>query len=87
MSAITIDIPFLMAWQIRYGQGDAAVETLVRECGRKLLDVAGVRPTQLFSRNADVDKVNSEEMAVRSAFRQVLTPVAKEPARLLCFAQ
>ena len=51
--------------QVRYGHGDEAVDTLVRECGRQLPDVAGVRPTQLFSRNADVDRVNEGEMAVR----------------------
>lgn len=49
---------------MRYGQGDSAVEVLARECGRPLPDVAGVRPTQLFARNADVDRVNGQEMAV-----------------------
>ena len=37
---------------------------LQRECSRPLPDVQGVRPTQLFSRNVDVDRVNGEEMTV-----------------------
>ena len=53
--------------QVRNGDGEAAVGALVKACTRPLPPVHGVRPTQLFSRNADVDTVNNREMTVRSS--------------------
>lgn len=58
--------------QIRNGDGAAAVAVLAAECSRPLPAVHGVRPTQLFSRNLDVDAVNNREMAVRDAWLPVL---------------
>ena len=51
--------------QIRDGDGAAALAVLAAECLRPLPPVHGVRPTQLFSRNKDVDDVNNREMLVR----------------------
>mmetsp|Transcript_5870 Transcript_5870/g.16455 ORF Transcript_5870/g.16455 Transcript_5870/m.16455 type:complete len:761 (-) Transcript_5870:465-2747(-) len=48
---------------IREGNGVEAMGTLLKECQRHLLEANGVKPTQLFARNADVDHVNSEELA------------------------
>lgn len=48
---------------IRYGRyGDGPIEELTKKCLRTLPEIQGVRPTQLFSRNADVNRVNIEEM-------------------------
>ena len=52
-------------------------------CQRPLPEKGGVKPTQLFSRNADVDRVNTAELAglahpqatfIRSPTAQSLTP-------------
>ncbi|KAK9815272.1 hypothetical protein WJX72_000940 [[Myrmecia] bisecta] len=48
---------------IRSGDGEAAIAELVRECSRPLPVVNGIKPTQLFSRNADVDRINAQELA------------------------
>ena len=47
---------------IRTGNGKAAIQELLQQCSRPLLEQNGVKPTQLFSRNADVDTVNAEEL-------------------------
>ena len=47
---------------IRTGNGKAAIQGLVQQCSRPLPEQNGVKPTQLFSRNADVDTVNAEEL-------------------------
>ncbi|KAK9826266.1 hypothetical protein WJX74_003930 [Apatococcus lobatus] len=43
-------------------QGQQAVQELSSVCQRPLQSASGVKPTQLFSRNADVDRVNTEEL-------------------------
>ena len=43
----------------RQGNGEAAARELASACGRPLALQHGVKPTQLFSRNAEVDAVNS----------------------------
>ncbi|KAI3437869.1 hypothetical protein D9Q98_000315 [Chlorella vulgaris] len=47
---------------IRFGDNAAAAE-LARRCSRALPDHGSIKPTQLFSRNADVDRVNADELA------------------------
>ena len=47
---------------IRTGNGKAAIQELLQQCSRPLPEQNGVKPTQLFSRNADVDTVNAEEL-------------------------
>lgn len=47
---------------IRSGNGKAAIQELLQQCSRPLPEQNGVKPTQLFSRNADVDTVNAEEL-------------------------
>lgn len=41
-----------------------AVRALVQQCSRPLPEVAGIKATQLFARNADVDAVNRRELQV-----------------------
>ncbi len=41
-----------------------AVRALVQQCSRPLPEVAGIKATQLFARNADVDAVNRRELEV-----------------------
>eukprot|EP00195_Chlamydomonas_chlamydogama_P005406 CAMPEP_0202891832 /NCGR_PEP_ID=MMETSP1392-20130828/1784_1 /ASSEMBLY_ACC=CAM_ASM_000868 /TAXON_ID=225041 /ORGANISM="Chlamydomonas chlamydogama, Strain SAG 11-48b" /LENGTH=735 /DNA_ID=CAMNT_0049575693 /DNA_START=1492 /DNA_END=3696 /DNA_ORIENTATION=+ len=49
---------------IRYGRNvAAALEKLQRLCCRPLVLQDGIKPTQLYSRNKDVDDVNSSELA------------------------
>mmetsp|Transcript_473 Transcript_473/g.1461 ORF Transcript_473/g.1461 Transcript_473/m.1461 type:complete len:490 (-) Transcript_473:264-1733(-) len=48
--------------EIRYGDGKMAIPALLQKCKRPLPDMNGVRPTQLFSKNADVDRVNNTEL-------------------------
>lgn len=43
-------------------EGAQAVQELSAVCQRPLQSSSGVKPTQLFSRNADVDRVNTEEL-------------------------
>ncbi len=40
-----------------------AVGALVQRCSRPLPEVAGIKATQLFAKNADVDAVNRRELA------------------------
>lgn len=47
---------------IRTGNGTAAIQQLLKQCTRPLPEQHGVKPTQLFSRNADVDTVNAAEL-------------------------
>ena len=47
---------------IRTGNGKAAIQELLQQCSRPLPEQNGVKPTQLFSRNADVDTVNAKEL-------------------------
>ena len=47
---------------IRTGKGKGAIQELLRSCSRPLPEQNGIKPTQLFSRNADVDTVNAEEL-------------------------
>ncbi|PSC73766.1 DNA helicase ATP-dependent [Micractinium conductrix] len=47
---------------VRFGD-NAVAAALARECGAPLPEREGVKPTQLYSRNADVDRVNAEELA------------------------
>lgn len=47
----------------RDGQPENALREVVRCCQRPLPERGGVKPTQLFSRNADVDRVNTAELA------------------------
>ena len=47
---------------IRTGNSKAAIQELLQRCSRPLPEQNGVKPTQLFSRNADVDTVNAEEL-------------------------
>ena len=47
----------------RGGDGEWAVQELVRICSRPLPEVHGVQPTELFSRNAAVDAVNRDRLA------------------------
>lgn len=39
-----------------------AIRALVQRCSRPLPEVAGIKATQLFARNADVDAVNRREL-------------------------
>ena len=48
--------------EIRIGKGANALATIVRECSRPLQTSTGVRPTLLYSRNADVDRTNKVEL-------------------------
>ena len=47
----------------RDGQPENALREVVYCCQRPLPEKGGVKPTQLFSRNADVDRVNTAELA------------------------
>lgn len=47
---------------IRTGNGTVAIQQLLKQCTRPLPEQHGVKPTQLFSRNADVDTVNAAEL-------------------------
>jgi hypothetical protein len=42
----------------------AAVAELARECSRPLPERDGIKPTELFARNCDVDNVNARELEV-----------------------
>lgn len=56
----------LRSWadvRCRQGNGEAAARELAVACGRPLALQHGVKPTQLFSRNAEVDAVNSRVRA------------------------
>lgn len=46
----------------RDGLAENALQEVVRCCQRPLPEKGGVKPTQLFSRNADVDRVNTAEL-------------------------
>lgn len=51
----------------RYGRDtEGAIRTLVARCSRPLPEMAGIKATQLFSKNADVDTVNSRELEALS---------------------
>ena len=47
---------------LREGRGQAALAALQRRCGRPLPATHGIKPTELYSRNADVDAVNAREL-------------------------
>jgi hypothetical protein len=47
---------------IREGRGQAAITALLRRCSRPLVTVHGIKPTELYSRNSDVDFVNAREL-------------------------
>ncbi|PRW56986.1 DNA helicase ATP-dependent [Chlorella sorokiniana] len=47
---------------VRFGDNSAA-QRLFQQCRRPLAERDGIKPTQLFSRNADVDRVNAQELA------------------------
>ena len=51
----------------RQGSSEAAARELAAACGRPLPLQHGVKPTVLFSRNAEVDAVNSRVRARRRA--------------------
>lgn len=44
----------------RQGSGQAAAQQLAAACSRPLAMEHGIKPTQLFSRNAEVDAVNKQ---------------------------
>ena len=44
-------------------QGKKAIRRLVELCGRPLDVTSGIKPTQIFSRNKDVDDMNTQELA------------------------
>ena len=44
----------------RQGNGEAAAKELAAACGRPLREQHGIKPTQLFARNAEVDAVNAK---------------------------
>ncbi len=48
---------------IRTSNGRTAIQRLLQLCTRPLPEQNGVKPTQLFSRNADVDTVNAAELS------------------------
>ncbi len=48
---------------IRTGNGRTAIQQLLQLCTRPLPEQNGVKPTQLFSKNADVDTVNAAELS------------------------
>lgn len=52
---------------IRWGRGQQALKLLRECCARLLTEKKGIKPTQLFSRNQDVDKVNAGELAALEA--------------------
>ena len=62
----------------RDGQPENALREVVRCCQRPLLERGGVKPTQLFSRNADVDRVNTAELA-GLAHPQASWPASSSP--------
>ncbi|PNH12573.1 ATP-dependent DNA helicase PIF1 [Tetrabaena socialis] len=48
---------------IRVGEGSRQVTArLVSECGRAISCAEGIKPTQIFARNADVDRINMAEL-------------------------
>ena len=47
----------------RDGQPENALREVVRCCQRLLPEKGSVKPTQLFSKNAEVDRVNTAELA------------------------
>ena len=44
----------------RQGNGEAAAKELAAACSRPLREQHGIKPTQLFARNAEVDAVNAK---------------------------
>ncbi|DBA72022.1 TPA: hypothetical protein ACH3X2_14301 [Trebouxia sp. C0005] len=48
---------------IRTGNGRTAIQQLLQLCTRPLPEQNGIKPTQLFSKNADVDTVNAAELS------------------------
>ena len=48
---------------LRQGRGERALAALQQQCARPLPEVHGIKPTELYSRNADVDNVNTRELA------------------------
>lgn len=47
---------------VRVGNGADAIRQLVAACRRPLGECNGIQPTQLFGKNADVDRVNNEAL-------------------------
>mmetsp|Transcript_17077 Transcript_17077/g.40751 ORF Transcript_17077/g.40751 Transcript_17077/m.40751 type:complete len:541 (-) Transcript_17077:190-1812(-) len=75
---------------IRRGSGSSAIPALLSKCQRPIREANGVKATQLFSRNVDVDKVNSSELAALNANEvyfhandsvEVLASEESDPAR------
>ncbi|KAL3131052.1 hypothetical protein ABBQ38_15563 [Trebouxia sp. C0009 RCD-2024] len=69
---------------IRTGNGKGAIQELLQQCSRPLPEQNGVKPTQLFSRNADVDTVNAEELRAlqgEEAVMEGLDSVEVAPAK------
>ena len=58
---------------IRTGNGKGAIQELLKLCTRPLPEQNGVKPTQLFSRNADVDTVNTAELKALEGEEVMLT--------------
>ena len=72
---------------IREGRGQAAIAALQRRCSRPLPAIDGIRPTELYSRNSDVDAVNARELdAITDAELQTYSALdavqSKEETRL-----
>ena len=65
---------------IRTGNGTAAIQQLLKQCTRPLPEQHGVKPTQLFSRNADVDTVNAAELKALKGEEVSDTVAAKPPS-------
>lgn len=47
---------------LRRGRGHQALAALQQRCARPLPETHGIKPTELYSRNADVDAVNTREL-------------------------
>ena len=47
---------------LRMGRGQGALAALQQRCARPLPETHGIKPTELYSRNADVDDVNNREL-------------------------
>ncbi|KAG0601460.1 hypothetical protein M758_11G113000 [Ceratodon purpureus] len=47
---------------IRTGENPAALEDIAKQCSRELYEVAGIKPTVLYSKNKDADDYNLKEL-------------------------
>jgi len=72
---------------IREGRGQEAISALLRRCSRPLAATHGIKPTELYSRNSDVDSVNARELesicdVPLLTYSSVDTVVTKEEEKL-----